>query len=770
MQNAYEKFEFEKVTEKLASYTRTEGGKHKALSLRMFDNTIALERELAFTSEMMDILDRFGNLPITVSSDLSKAIDLAKKGGVLGITELERVASDILLQEALRHYFKQVDSSPLLLEYVSHFPDISSLEKSIHKVIAPDLTIFDNASPKLSTVRHAMRRLENEMKKKLNSILEANKEWLSDYTLTLKNGHYVLPVANSYKSKVKGIVQDVSNSGGTTFIEPEILVEMNNKMVELQNDEREEIHRLLMELTQEVLSREEEVLNSNQMIAYLDFLMAKGNYAHENDAHIATLSKKSVVDMMNARHPLLDRKKVVPNDFLLDEKTSLIVISGPNAGGKTVALKTIGLLVMMNQCGLALPCDQGAELGFFRHIYVDIGDSQSLSDNLSTFSGHMKNLSEILSNVGGKDLVLLDELGTGTSPKEGEAIAYSVISYLLEKHAITLVSSHFEGLKAYALSHPEVTNASMMFDEQTLTPTYKLKMGLPGESYGLVVAKRFGVPEEILKKASSYLNEHEDLSVSEAIKKLSEATRLAEEEKNKLAIERTKVEGEAKALKSKEAALAKREENFLSDVEAKKNAMLGDYEEQMNELLKSVQRSDVKLHEVIKAKKKLEDLQEEVKKETFDGPLSVGDYVAIPSLFVQGRLKEMNGSKITIVTREGLTLHAKKDQAVRVEEPKIEHKETSALRIDDITNRASVPLELNIIGQHIDEAKLSLEKYIDECLIRHYKRVRIIHGWGSGALRNLTRTYCETHKNIIASYEGATGEEGGGGATIVHLK
>ena len=770
MQNAYEKFEFEKVTEKLASYTRTEGGKHKALSLRMFDNTIALERELAFTSEMMDILDRFGNLPITVSSDLSKAIDLAKKGGVLGITELERVASDILLQEALRHYFKQVDSSPLLLEYVSHFPDISLLEKNIHKVIAPDLTIFDNASPKLSTVRHAMRRLENEMKKKLNSILEANKEWLSDYTLTLKNGHYVLPVANSYKNKVKGIVQDVSNSGGTTFIEPEILVEMNNKMVELQNDEREEIHRLLMELTQEVLSREEEVLNSNQMIAYLDFLMAKGNYAHENDAHIATLSKKSVVDMMNARHPLLDRKKVVPNDFLLDEKTSLIVISGPNAGGKTVALKTIGLLVMMNQCGLALPCDQGAELGFFRHIYVDIGDSQSLSDNLSTFSGHMKNLSEILSNVGGKDLVLLDELGTGTSPKEGEAIAYSVISYLLEKHAITLVSSHFEGLKAYALSHPEVTNASMMFDEQTLTPTYKLKMGLPGESYGLVVAKRFGVPEEILKKASSYLNEHENLSVSEAIKKLSEATRLAEEEKNRLAIERTKVEGEAKALKSKEAALAKREENFLGDVEAKKNAMLGDYEEQMNELLKSVQRSDVKLHEVIKAKKKLEDLQEEVKKETFDGPLSVGDYVAIPSLFVQGRLKEMNGNKITIVTREGLTLHAKKDQAVRVEEPKIEHKETSALRIDDITNRASVPLELNIIGQHIDEAKLSLEKYIDECLIRHYKRVRIIHGWGSGALRNLTRTYCETHKNIIASYEGATGEEGGGGATIVHLK
>lgn len=770
MQDIYEKFEFSKIAEKVASYTKTQGGKNKALSLHMFDNSIALERELSFLDEMMAVLDRFGNLPITVSSDLEYAITLAKKGGCLGVTDLERVASDIILQGDLRRFFKQVDQSPLLLDYISHFPNISFIEDAIHRVIAPDLSIFDNASPKLHSTRIAMKRLEGQMKKKLSSILETNKEFLSDYTLTLKNGHYVLPVTNSYKNKVRGIVQDVSNSGGTIFIEPAILVEMNNKMVEFQNDEKEEIHRLLLELTHTVLSHETEVLESNKMIAYLDFLMAKAIFAHDTDSHVATLSKKSVVDVMNARHPLLDPKKVVPNDFLMNEKTSMIIISGPNAGGKTVALKTIGLMVTMNQSGLALPAYQGAELGFFKHIYVDIGDSQSLSDNLSTFSGHMKNVSEILSNVGGKDLVLLDELGTGTSPKEGEALAYSVISYLLDKHALTLVSSHFEGLKAYALSHPEVTNASMMFDEETLTPLYKLKMGLPGESYGLIVAKRFGIPEVVLKRANEYLGNHEDLSVSEAIKKLSEAARQAEEEKAKLAAERSRLENHEKQLKSKEASLAKREENFFSDVEKKKNALLNDYEKQMQDLLKSVQHPDVKPHEVIKAKKKLDDLQEEVRTETFDGPLKVGDYVAIPSLFCQGRLTELNGNKITIVTREGLTLHAKTNQAVRVSEPVREKKEVSGLRVDDVTNRKSVPLELNLIGQHVEEAKLNLEKYIDECLIRHFKRVRIIHGWGSGALRSLVRNYCDTHKSFIASYEGATGEEGGGGATIIHLK
>ncbi|MCQ2772886.1 MAG: hypothetical protein MJ238_06430, partial [Bacilli bacterium] len=552
MQNVYEKFEFEKIRETIASFARTEVGKAKALSLMMFDSSILMREELAKLDETIVLQYRFGTFPIGNSADLEKPVTLAKKGMVLSIEELERVANDVLEQKSVRNYFKQVDNSPLLLEYVSNFPDIAHVEVAIHKVIAPDLSIFDNASPKLKGIRVAITKLESEMKRKLGYVLGENKDYLSADQLTMKNGHYVLPVANAHKHKVKGIVQDVSGSGETTFIEPEILVALNNKMYELKNEEKAEIRRLLAELSAKVSVNSDDILRSNKMIGYLDFLQSKALYAEKTKSHVSIYSDKPRVELYNARHPLLDPTKVVANDFVLSDTNSLVIISGPNAGGKTVALKTLGILVMMNQCGLAIPTTEGPTLSYFKHIYVDIGDSQSLSDNLSTFSGHMKNISEIMDNVGGKDLVLLDEVGTGTSPKEGEAIAYAVISYLIRKHSLTMISSHFEGLKAYALSSKEVTNASMLFDEENLLPTYKLKMGLPGESYGLIVAKRFGLNEEIIKSAQSYLGGHENESVAEAIKKLTEVTRKTEEER--LNVEKMKAELERKenAIKSKE--------------------------------------------------------------------------------------------------------------------------------------------------------------------------------------------------------------------------
>lgn len=771
MQDIYEKLEFEKVREKVANYTKTEVGKELATSLVMFPDSDSNRKELSFLDEMISVFDRYGRVPLDVSSDLSKAVELAKKGGTLSIEELERTAHDVLEGKSIKQFFHQVTLSPLLLEYVGTFPPLEFLEKDIHKVIAPDMSIFDNASPKLKSIRLAMTRLESEMKKKLGFIVSNHKEFLSDTTLTLKNGHYVLPVMNAYKNKVKGIVQDVSNSGGTTFIEPEILVSLNNKMLELKNEEREEIHRLLFLLSQEVAGSGEDVIRNNHMIGYLDFLQAKALYADETDSHIAHFSKEPLIDIHEARHPLIDKNKVVANDFELTEDASLIIISGPNAGGKTVALKTLGLLVLMSQSGLAIPALEGPSLSYFKHIYVDIGDSQSLSDNLSTFSGHMRNLSDILSNVGGKDLVLLDEVGTGTSPKEGEAIAYAITKFLLRKCAFTLISSHFEGLKAFALGTKGVKNASMVFDEEHLQPTYKLRMGLPGESYGLVVAKRFGIPEEILKDASSYVESHENLSVSEAIKKLSAEARKAEEEKAKAEAKQKELEKKLKQVEDREKNLGVREKNFLSDVEEKKTKMLQEYSEQMEEILHSVQHQDVKLHEVIGARHKLEALQEEAREEHYSGAVNVGDYVNIPSAYSSGKVTEIAGNKITVVTREGFTFHTKLDKVVRVEAPKEEKvQQTSALKLDSVGLTKSTPLELNLIGQHVDEAKLNLDKYLDDCRIKGLKRVRIIHGWGSGALRKLVQEYCLSHKSFIASYEGADGAEGGGGATIIHLK
>lgn len=774
VQDIYEKLEFPRVREEIASFARTERGKEMATSLLMLPSYQALFSELQFVQESLSLYYRYGRMPIDVSSDLTAIVEFARKGGTLSVENLERAAYDVTEAKGIRQFFKSVGDLPLLLGYIANFPTIDFLEKDIHKVIAPDLSIFDNASPKLKGIRVAMKRLEAEMKKKLGYVLDQNKVYLSDTMLTLKNGHYVLPVANAYKNKVRGIVQDTSGSGETTFIEPEVLVELNNKMVELHNDERTEIQRLLHELSQEVAGSGDSVLLNNEMIARLDFLQSKALYAEKYHAHVADLSKTPFIDLVGARHPLIDQTKVVPNSFHLDEKTSLIVISGPNAGGKTVAIKTLGLMVLMNQAGLAIPADEGSSLSYFSHIFVDIGDSQSLSDNLSTFSGHMANLSSILSNVGGKDLILLDEVGTGTSPKEGEAIAFAIIEYLIKKHAFTLVSSHFEGLKAYALSHEEITNASMIFDEEKLLPTYKLKMGLPGESYGLIVAARYGLPEAIVASAKDYLFNHEETSVSSAIAKLAAVTRTTEEEKAKcdaLIEENRKKEA---ALASKEAALNLRQEHYLSDVEDRKRELLSSYQDKMDAILQSVKNGEVKLHEVISAKKKLDDLQEEAKIEKFTGPIEIGDYVNIPSLYTSGTVKEIQGGKANVVSREGISFKVKVDRLVKVEAPKEEKREEAPIGLglspDEVAFKKSVPLELNLIGEHVDEAKLDLEKYLDECRLKHYKRVRIIHGWGSGALRGVVRDYCASHPEFIASVEGANGNEGGGGASILFLK
>lgn len=771
MQNVYEKFEFQKIKEKIAQYARTELGKERILSLSQFRDVGALKHELSSLGEMISIHDRFGILPLDVSISLSRPIALAKKGGTLTVEELEQIAHEINESKSLRQFFNQVNQCPILISYISSLPHLEFLDGDIHKIIAPDLSIFDNASPRLKGIRASIHRLENEMKKKLGFILKDNQSFLSDSALTIKNGHYVLPVANAYKNKVKGIVQDISRSKETTFIEPEILVSLNNKMLELKDDERDEIMRLLYGLSNEVASFADEILMMNDMIGYLDFLQAKAFYGEATDSHIVHYSDTPLIDIHNGRHPLIEKEKVVANDFMMSPSNRLVIISGPNAGGKTVALKTLGILVLMSQCGLAIPASEGPSLSFFKHIYVDIGDSQSLSDNLSTFSGHIKNLSEMLLDVGGKDLVLLDEVGTGTSPKEGEAIAFAIMSFLLKKHAFTMISSHFEGLKAFALSTPNVSNASMLFDEKRLLPTYKLKMGLPGESYGLIVAERFGMPSPILSIAKDYISSREDFSVSEAIKKLSEATLLAEEEKEKMLEKEKEFSKREEDIEERGRKLAKREENYLSDVTTKKNQMLERYEQEMNEILKSVQKKDIKLHEIISARSKLQNLKTDVEETHYNEEIKNGDYVNIPSVSVMGRVSDIAGNKVTIVTREGLTFHTKKNKVVRVAPPKEKQiQTTSALKLDSLSSIKSTPLELNLIGQHVDEAKLNLDKYLDDCRYKGLKRVRIIHGWGSGTLRRLVQDYCLTHKDFIASFEGASGEEGGGGATVVHLK
>jgi len=768
MQNALVVLEFPKITEKLASYCRTERGQKACAALSQLDQD-SLKNELAFLDETMMLLARYGHFPIEVSSDLEHIVALAAKGFVLSIEDLERVANDVLTAGALSKYFAGVELSPLLIAYSKGIPTLSFLEKDIHKIIGPDLQVYDNASPTLKSIRTQMDHLEKEMVHKLGFVLEENKVYLSDTTLTIKNGHYVLPVANAYKNKVKGIVQDVSSSGATTFIEPELIVEMNNKMVELKNAEREEIHRLLGILSTEVGGSADAITKLNQMIGYLDFLQAKALYADSLKAHIAHCSDNKELYIPGARHPLLDQSKVVPNDFVLSEEKRIVVISGPNAGGKTVALKTLGLLVLMHEAGLAIPSLEGAEIGYIKNVYTDIGDSQSLADNLSTFSGHMSNLSGIFSHVGGNDLVLLDEVGTGTSPKEGEAIAYATIKFLLDKHCFTLVSSHFEGLKAYALSEPRIVNASMLFNAEKLLPTYKLKMGLPGESYGISVASRYGVDPKVILAAQSYLAEHEDVSIGKAIERLSELSRDEEAAKAKLALDQKALNEEKEAILKEEGSLKKREENYLSDVKSTKEKMLSDAQKEIDEVLASLDKPELKMHEVIAAKKRLNDLKAKQEEVHFTGEIALGDYVENPTYGVVGKVTRISGKNIEISTADGVTFKTEKDQVRVVPAPEEKPIAMTGAYIDTMVTKG-LPLEINIIGEHVDEGIADVTDYLDRCRIKGYKRVRIIHGLGSGALRSAVQTYLKKHPEFVESYETGGEYEGGGGATIVHLK
>ncbi len=769
MQNVYEVLEWDKVKSRLEGYCKTEIGKKRAANLTMMKEE-ELKKEQSFLSEASYCLSLYGNLPLDVSSDLSQEARMASKGYTLSIQTLERVATDVATANEVKSFLGKGEDIPLLKEYASKIPDLLFLEKDIHKVIAPDLSIYDNASPTLKHIRIAIARLEKDMVSKLGYVLEQNKVYLSDTTLTMKNGHYVLPVSNSYKSKVKGIVQDISSSGNTTFIEPELLVSLNNKMVELQNSEKEEIARLLGELSKEVGGAGESLIESNASLGYLDFLQAKATLGAKMKGHIATFSDDGSIDLRAFRHPLLDPEKVVPNDFAISPKRRVIIISGPNAGGKTVALKSLGMAALMNQCGLFVPAEQGAMLPYFKNIFLDIGDSQSLSDNLSTFSAHMSNLGQIASRVGGKDLVLLDEVGTGTSPKEGEAIAYGVVKFLLSKHCCALISSHFEGLKAYAMSEERVENACMLFDKATLSPTYILKMGLPGESYGITVARRYGVDESILKEAESYKNGEGDFSLEESIARLSLLAKENEALKAVNLKKQSALELKEKEIQTKEKTVSMREEKLLSSVEGEKKRILDEAEERVNDIIATLQSPEVKLHQAIAAKKKLAELEENsLKEESFSGKVELNDYVSLPSLGIVGKITRMDGSKITITTPEGMDFKTSKDRVVKTAKPESKKVPMKGNVLDSVGS-SSLSLQLNLIGMHVDEALDALDRYLDKCRLKGFKRVKIVHGFGSGALRNAVHDYLRKHSSFVASFELGGEYEGGGGATVVHLK
>ena len=767
MQDIYQTFEFFKIKEKINEYAKTDLGKIYISDLKMLPSFLDVKNALDDLKEIDSIILRFGQLPIHTSANALYLIDLAKKTALLTPRDLHLIAEDVLTSQNIIKFFHKIDVSyPRSKEKISTFYDLSSLEKEIHRVITNSLTISDNATPKLKEIRDEIRKIEHSLTQKVASLSLTYSQYLNDDNSTIRDGHLVLPVKTSEKNKVPGIVYDVSSTGATTFIEPMEIVQLNNQLTALHVEEQEECRKILKELTALVLLQEDEIIHNNQIIAELDFLSAKASYMQEINGIIPEHHDKQYLLLEESRHPLIEKEKVVANSYYLDEEKRIVIISGPNAGGKTVSLKTVGLLVLMHQSGLAIPAKK-AVLGYFDNIYIDIGDNQSLSDNLSTFSAHMSNIAEIIKNTKRKDLVLLDELGTGTDPKEGEALALAVTKYLEQKNVLAMISSHFEALKEYAFLSSNIENSSMIFNEELLLPTYKFKYQAPGHSYALDVANRYGIPASLIDEAREYLKNNKNGESQELLfilqKKIEEATLLEEEllkKEKQLNNEKIKLENDQKLLKE-------RKEKLLETVENEKNQIIEKTKDEIDEIIAALSKGDLKLHEVIELKAKLDDLEDSADVILYNEEIKIGDYVSIPSLNLNGLVKRIKNDKATISSDSGLTLTVSIDKLHKIERKIGTSKVRKSNNYDEVI-KLNVGLELNIIGMHVEEAKDAVIKYLDDCRMKHFKTVRIIHGFGSGALRRLTHEILAKEKDL--TYRLGDASEGAGGATVINFK
>lgn len=529
MKDVYSIFEFDFIKEKLINYALTKIGKQKIRNLQMFNDEEDLLLSLDNLSEGLKYCYKYSSLPIRYHDDLEEELISISKGAIGSKEFFYQVSNLIDNIKLIKQEFKEAPSFPLINEYINDFKSLEIVKSKIDRVISPSLDILDSASNKLFQIRNKISHLQNSITSLTNSLIDKYRPYLSDNHGALRNGIFTLMVKSTYKNRISGITLSVSDTGSTVFIEPQELIEVYNNIASLKEEEIQEIQNILKDLSVFINNYHDDLMKNNYIMGEIDFIFAKANFAISYHGEIARISQKKEIKLEYAAHPIIDSKKVVRNNFILNSE-KMMIITGPNAGGKTVALKTVGLLVLMHQCGLALPIKEGGSLPFFKKIFADIGDNQSLIDNLSTFSSHIVNIKSILDDVDANSLVIIDELGSGTSPLDGEAIGLGVINYLLNKKCLSLLSSHYEAIKSYALECKDILCASMIYDEKEMKPTYKLLLHVASPSYGIEVAERLGLQSEVINNANEYIverkNNDKDIKLEELNKTINETEKL----------------------------------------------------------------------------------------------------------------------------------------------------------------------------------------------------------------------------------------------------
>lgn len=776
MKKLFEILEFNKIKELILKHNINELSRKKVNDLvpLFFDEEIIENLNQTKEAYMLVTLGTFPSLGQLV--DLSLHLDKVHKNAVLNLEEIYDFVNTLEVVNSCKEFILnnklEKEKFYYTFKYISMLSPLYDLLEQIKYCITPSFTLYDHSSSKLKSIRSSIKKCESEIKEKLNNFLKNNASLLSDNYIATRGSHYVLPVKASNKSQVKGMVIDVSQSNNTLFIEPYFVTENNILLEQLRYEEEIEIQRIIKALCELINKHYESLLTNNDALSDLSFMILKGQYGLANNYEVASINNNQEIKLIGAKHPLIDVKSVISNDFYLGgENNRIIVISGPNAGGKTVALKTIALIVLMNQCGLPLPIKE-ASLPIFRNIFVDIGDEQSIEQSLSGFSSHMKNVSEILNKIDKHSLVIMDELGSKTDPMEGEALAKAIIEYIENIQAIAMVTTHYLGIKDYAKENSQITLASMGFDEETLSPTYKLLLNIVGRSYALEISSRLGLKKEIIEKAKKYKNDKAndlDVLIDDLSRKLKQQELYLTSIKEKENLLNEKL----KEVENEKLKLEKELQKALDEVNERKEQLLEEayleIQSIVDEFKNQSKDEGFKHHLKNNALEKLNNLSENNSNDNkVNDEIVIGDTVKIISLGKIATVKDIKGKKCTIVSNN-TTMIVSLSEVEKVTKivSKNEKKKVKVMAYE--SSMKNIPMSLNLIGMRVEEALIALRNYIDAALLVRYQQVTIIHGYGTGALRKAVHEYLKTCK-YVEEYRLGGFNEGGAGATVVKIK
>ncbi|MDD7362524.1 MAG: endonuclease MutS2 [Peptoniphilus sp.] len=781
---------FDDIVDKLKALTESRIGEARVDAMRFStdaEEILYMQRE---TEEAFKLLVTRSAPPLTGARPVAKSAHYASRGGVLHIAEILEIGDSLRGVLRMQKYMAQTDDEvedpyPIVRGLVSSLWTKGDLREKIEATIESEDSIYDDATPELKQIRRSLGRKKDQVRERLQRILNSQdlQESLQDLLVTMREGRYVVPVRHDARNKVKGLVHDMSASGQTVYIEPMAVVEINNEIRELELKERDEIQRILEELSEEIGEYADAFSSNEEIFAKLDFIFAKAKLASDQNAIQPALSTERVTKLVNARHPLIDPKVVVPLSLDVGGENRGLIITGPNTGGKTVSLKTLGLMVLMTQYGLHIPADRGTAIGIYGGVYADIGDEQSIEQSLSTFSGHMVNIIHILENADQNSLLLFDELGAGTDPTEGAALALSIIEHCIAEGMTFMATTHYTQLKLYALTREGVQNASMEFDIDTLSPTYRLHVGIPGKSNAFEISKRLGLPEAILDGAQHFLD-RKDIAFEDVLKTLEAERGRLEKREAELVQLRGEYTEEMRRAKKKTDTLENERDRILERARDEARRILKSAKEdadlavsEIKELKDQLEREDAKTlqeaQDVLReGQKKFKEKDRGIVLKKAKNPakkLKPGDTVYAESLGVEATVLEKPDEKGNVYVQAGLmkmTLPA----ASLVRKERID---TARGRVH--TNKVSqkkskhAKVEYDIRGKTFEESEPILEKALDDAYLASLDHIRIIHGKGTGMLRKKVKEYLRTHPSV-KKQEDADPSEGGSGVTIAYLR